>query len=283
MTIQAQSIADTWTGEAITALKQKQKATWEDGDYAHFAKYMEKGAIEIVSNWQLQPGQRLLDVACGTGQSALPAARLGLRVTGVDIAQNLIDSANLRARAEGIDAHFDQGDAEALQYEDATYDVVVSMIGAMFAPRPDRVSHELGRVLRPGGTLHMCNWTPDSMPAQMFKAIAKRVPPPPGAISPMLWGDESTVRERLSGHFTNIRLSRKLYPKWRYTFSCDELVTLFRSTFGPVKRAFEAINTTEQQDLFNELREIYRTHSLPDGNGGISIQGEYLDVIATRR
>ncbi|WP_432698353.1 class I SAM-dependent methyltransferase [Marinobacterium sp. YM272] len=283
MTIQAEHITDTRGCQAIDVLKAKQKATWEDGDYVRFASFMEKGAIDIVTDWQLTPGQRLLDVACGTGQSALPASRRGLRVTGVDLAQNLVDFANSRARAEGLDARFDQGDAEALPYKDADYDVVVSMIGAMFAPRPDRVSSEFGRVLRSGGTLYMCNWTPDSMPAQLFKAVAKRVPPPPGSLSPVLWGDENTATERLSEHFTDIRLQRKLYPKWHYPFSTNDLVRLFRTTFGPVKKAFDAIDGDEQQTLFTELNNIYRNFSLPDGKGGITIQGEYLEVIAKRR
>ena len=283
MTIQAQQIEESRGSAAVTALKARQKATWEDGDYAHFAKYMEQGAIDIVANWHLTPGQRLLDVACGSGQSALPAARLGLKVKGVDIAQNLVDCANQRARDEGLDARFDQGDAEALPLEEASCDSVISMIGAMFAPQPDRVTSEFARVLRPGGTLYMCNWTPRSMPAQLFKAVAKRVPPPPGAISPVLWGDESIVTQRLTEHFTKVQFRRKLYPKWHFPFSIDELVMLFRTTFGPVKRAFEAVDAAGQQALSRDLGEIYRAYSLPDGEGGLTLQGEYLEVIATRR
>ncbi|MDX1488291.1 MAG: class I SAM-dependent methyltransferase [Acidiferrobacterales bacterium] len=283
MANQVRQIAESCGSEAVKALKARQKATWEDGDYARFAKYMEEGAIDIVSNWQLTPGQRLLDVACGSGQSALPAARLGLKVTGIDIAHNLIDGANQRARDEGLDARFDQGDAESLPFEDASFDTLISMIGAMFAPRPDRVASEFARVLRPGGTLYMCNWTPRSMPAQMFKAVAKRVPPPPGAISPMLWGDESIVSQRLSEHFTEVKFRRKLYPRWHFPSSIDELVVLFRTTFGPVKRAFEAVDAAGKQALRSDLRDIYVANSRPDGESGITLQAEYLEVIATRR
>lgn len=283
MTIQAATIEATPGHLAIDALKARQRATWEDGNYAHFARYMENGAFDIVAKWPLIPGERLLDVACGAGQSALPAARLGLRVTGIDIAQNLVDIANARARAEGLDAHFTQGDAEALPYDEASYDVAISMIGAMFAPRPDRVSSELGRVLRSGGRLYMCNWTPTSMPAQLFKAVAKRVPPPAGTASPVLWGDETTVIDRLTGDFTDFRLTRRIYPRWHYGFSADAVVTLFRTTFGPVKRAFEAVDQAGQKALSEELRDIFRAYSTPGDDGGITLQAEYLEVIATRR
>ena len=179
----------------LGAVKQRAKATWEDGDYASFATYMEAGAEEILDSWNIVSAQTVLDVGCGAGQSAIPAARRGASVTGVDIAENLVEHANQRAASEGLDAKFYVGDAEALPCEDASFDVVITMIGAMFAPRPDRVVSEIARVLRPGGKLYMANWTPRGMPAQMFKCVSGYVPAPPGAIPPVLWGDEETVRD----------------------------------------------------------------------------------------
>lgn len=267
-------------------IKARNKATWEDGDYARFATYMEAGAIEILDSWRLPPGQRLLDIGCGAGQTAIPAARLGHRVVGVDIAENLIDHANARARAEGLDARFDVGDAEALPYADNSFDAVITLIGAMFAPRPDRVAQEIARVLRPGGRLYMANWTPRSMPAQMFKCVAAVTPPPPGFVSPALWGDEDTATARLAEHFGDLRLTRKTYPRWHYPFDAHGIVNVFRSHFGPVKRAFDALadDPEAQAQLHQQLHDVYRrncaTH--PDGTTTIT-GGEYLEIVATRR
>ncbi len=266
------------------AIKAKQKATWEDGDYADFAKYMEAGAIEILEGWGISKDKTLLDVGCGSGQSAIPAARKGHKVTGIDIADNLIQHARNRCIEEKIDASFDVGDAENLPYADNSYDVVISMIGAMFAPQPDRVTSEFARVIKSGGQLFMANWTPNSMPAQMFKCVSTITPPPPGLIPPVLWGDEETVTQRLSEDFTDIKLTRKTYPQWRYPFSASELVNLFRTHFGPVKRAFDSIiDMNQHANLHRNLQKIY----MDNGelvNGNITITGgEYLEVIATRR
>ena len=187
----------------MQALKTKLKATWDSGDYGRFASYMEPGALEILRRLPVGPGTRLLDVATGAGQIAIPAARLGARVTGIDIAPHSIAQARARAAAEGLTAQFDEGDAESLPYPDAAFDVVVSLIGAMFAPRPDRVAAELVRVTRPGGMIYMANWTPQGFVGQMFKIIGQAVAASPLMPSPVKWGDEATVRERLpelAGH-----------------------------------------------------------------------------------
>lgn len=262
-------------------VKAKMKAIWEDGDYASFATYMESGAVEILEGWDIAPGQRLLDIGCGAGQSAIPAARNGLHVTGVDIAENLIEHANTRAASEGLEVYFKVGDAEDLPCEDESFDVVITMIGAMFAPRPERVVTEIARVLRPEGKLYMANWTPFGMPAQMFKCVAGYAPPPPGAIPPVLWGDETTASERLDEHFSDIRMTRKNYPQWHYPFSAADLVNLFRAHFGPVKRVFEHIDVDDQEKLFRQLEEIYTNTSEPHEDGITIVKGEYLDIVAT--
>ena len=165
-------------------LKARLKSTWMAGDYGHFAKELEPGALEFLSRLSVTPGTRLLDVGCGAGQTAIPAARAGARVTGVDIAANLIEQARARAKAEGLDVRFDEGDAEALAYDDGSFDLVISLIGAMFAPRPDRVAAELVRVCRSGGRIVMANWTAEGFVGQMFKTIGNHVPPPPLMPSP---------------------------------------------------------------------------------------------------
>jgi ubiquinone/menaquinone biosynthesis C-methylase UbiE len=278
----ANNTAQTVTSD-IDAIKAKHKATWEDGDYASFARYMEPGAIKVLNDWNIRPGCSLLDVACGSGQTAIPAARTGIDVTGIDIAENLIHHARRRAFLERLNTTFDVGDAEDLPYQDSSFDVVITMFGAMFAPRPDQVVSELARVIKPGGQLYMANWTSNGMPAQMFKRVTQLVPPPPGFIPPVLWGDEDTVMQRLGSDFKHIMLTRKLYPQWHFPFDADELVNLFRKFFGPVKRAFDVADKQQRNELKNDLVEIYRNNSeFSDGILTIT-NGEYLEVIATRK
>lgn len=267
----------------IDTLKAKHKATWEAGDYASFAKFMEDGAIEILESWNIKNGENLLDVGCGSGQTAIPAAKQGINVTGIDLAENLIQQAQVRALEAKLNAQFDVGDAENLPYENNKFNVVISMIGAMFAPCPEQVATEFSRVLKSGGKLCMANWTPTSMPAQMFKCVSEIIPPPPGFIPPVLWGDEDTVIQRLSDDFTDIKLTRKIYPQWHYPFNISELVNLFRTHFGPVKQAFEVANNQKQIELHKKLEEIYRDNS-EEHNDILTITGgEILEIIATRR
>ena len=164
----------------------------------------------FVERLAIPSGTRALDVACGTGNLAIPLARAGAVVTGIDIAPNLLVQARERAVQESLVIRFDEGDAEQLPYADASFDCVVSMFGAMFAPRPELVAAELARVLRSGGLLAMANWNPDSFSGQMFRVSARHVPPPQGIAPPVLWGDEVTVRERLGSSFRDIET--KLIP-----------------------------------------------------------------------
>ena len=264
-------------------IKAKQKAAWEAGNYASFCKFMEAGAIEILDGWNIAKNKTLLDVACGCGQTAIPAAKNGARVTGVDIAEPSINHARQRAREAGLDVRFDVGDAEDLPYADDSFEVVISLIGAMFAPRPERVASELARVLKPGGKLHMANWTAASMPGQMFKCVGRFVPPPPGLTPTVLWGDEATVKQRLSNDFTDITLTRRMYPQWYYPFDAAELVNLFRAHYGPVKKAFDQIDEEQRQELRSGLERIYRETS-ETTNGVLTItNGELLEIEATRR
>jgi len=266
----------------LNTVKTKMKATWEDGDYAGFATYMEPGAIDILDGWNIENDVTLLDIGCGSGQSAIPAARSGRKVTGVDIADNLIEHARERARYENLDARFDVGDAENLPYEDNAFDVVISMIGAMFAPGYGKVASEMGRVCRSGGRLHMANWTPDGFAAAMFGCVARYTPPAPGVQPPALWGVEDVVIQRLGDDFTDFTLERKFYPRWIYPFSTSELVELFRQKFGPVKRAFDSQSPQGQDRLRAELEDIYQAHNIAT-DGTTEIRGEYLNVSAHRK
>ena len=268
------------TAPEMQALKERLKATWMSGDYGHFARYLEPGALHFLARLAIARGTRMLDVACGAGQTAIPAARAGAHVTGVDIASNLIEQARNRALAEDLDIQFDEGDAEMLQYEDASFDLVLSLIGAMFAPRPDRVAAELLRVCRPGGRIAMGNWTPEGHVGQMFKIIGRHVPPPPLMTSPVKWGDEATVRERLRDGVARLDLTKRLYPMV-YPFSPAEVVEFFRVYYGPTNRAFAALAPAGQDALRSELEQLWSANNLAT-DGTTHIESEYLEVIALR-
>ena len=263
------------------ALKTRLKTTWMSGDYGVFAAYLEPGALEILARMQIVPGSRMLDVGCGAGQIAIPAARNGIEVTGVDIATNLIEHARTRAAEEGLSIQFDEGDAEQLPYPDASYDTVVSLIGAMFAPRPERVAAELVRVCRPGGRIIMANWTPTGFVGQMFKVMGKHLPPPVGVPPAMLWGDEATVRERLREGVADLQMARHIYPSFKYPFGVPEVVEFFRAYYGPTNRAFAALDSDRQDALRHDLEQLWSEHNLAI-DGTTWVEPEYLEIIAMR-
>jgi len=264
----------------VESLKTRLKAMWMTGDYGQIAKHIETNAEEFISRLALKPGLRLLDVACGSGNLAIPAARAGAIVTGVDIATNLLEQACARAESEGLAIQFDEGDAESLPYSDAAFDVVVSMFGAMFAPRPELVAAELVRVCVPGGRIAMANWTPDGFIGQMFKINGKYVPPPPNMQSPIKWGDEQTVRERLRDGVADLQLTRRICL-FKYPFPPAEVVETFRKYYGPTQRAFDALDTDGQTGLRSDLERLWSEHNQATDNTTY-VEGEYLEVIATR-
>src|SRR3954462_4654910 len=260
-------------------LKTRLKSTWMTGDYDLFSRYMEKDAEVFYQRLGITPGSRLLDVGCGAGQLALVAARAGAQVTGCDIATNWLEQAQIRAAAEGLEITFEEGDAESLPYEDGQFDAVVTMFGAMFAPRPELVAAELTRVCRPGGTIAMANWTPAGFIGQMFKTIARHIAPS-GMPSPALWGDEATVRDRFTDGIAGLKLTRRLY-RFEYPFAPDAVVEFFRVNYGPMTRAFAALDTSGQKVLRSELVRLWSENNTAAGNT-TKINSEYLEVIATR-
>jgi SAM-dependent methyltransferase len=266
----------------IDALKARLKATWTAGDFGLIAKGYETGAAEFVNRLGLAAGARVLDVACGTGNLSLPAARCGADVTGVDIAVNLIEQARARAAEEGLAARFDEGDAEQLPYPDASFDTAISMFGVMFAPRPNRAAAELLRVCRPGGRIALANWTPGGFVGQMFKTIAGHVPPPAGLPSPIQWGDEAKVRERLGGGTTDLRMTPRMIAL-EFPMGAAELVEFWRAYYGPTNRAFEALaaDPAKQSALRADLEQLWSRHNRAAG-GATRVESEYLEVIATR-
>lgn len=263
----------------VENLKTRLKTIWMAGDYDRFSRYLESGAREFYERLRIAPGSRVLDVGCGSGQLALMAAKDGLEVIGVDIATNSIERARVRAQEEGLRARFEEADAEALPFDDASFDVVVSLIGAMFAPRPDIVAAELLRVCKPGGVIAMANWTPQGFVGQMFKTISKFIAPS-GMPSPVLWGDETTVTERFGLGLSDLRLVRRYYT-FTYDFPPVAVVELFRRYYGPINQAFAALDGDGRDRLRAELEALWAAHNRA-GRDSTTVYAEYLEVVGIR-
>jgi SAM-dependent methyltransferase len=270
----------TTTPTDIDALKTKLKATWMAGNYDYFSRFMESSAVEFLDRLSVEAGASLLDVACGSGQLGLIAARRGVHVTGIDIAANLILAARGRAESEGLDAHFDEGDVEEMPYADASFDVVATIFGAMFAPRPELVAPELLRVCRPGGTIAMANWTKEGFVGKMFKTISRFIAPP-GMPSPLLWGDESVVRERFGAGVSRLWLTRVTY-RFDYPFSPEGVVEFFREYYGPANRNFAALPEADQAALRSELVDLWTSHNQSNDGSHTIVDAEYLEVVGVR-
>lgn len=261
-------------------LNERVRATWTAGDFGRIAVGYEKGAADFVARLGLRPGERVLDVACGTGNLALPAARAGAAVTAIDIAPALVAQLGARAAAEGLTVDAREGDAEALPFEDGSFDSVITMFGAMFAAHPQRAADELLRVTRPGGRIAIASWAPGSFIGRMLKVTVAYVPPPPGMPSVLLWGDPDTVRERLGGGVTDLRFtSRQML--FTYPHGPEETVTLFRTWYGPTVRAFAALDETKQRSLFADLVQLWSEHNTA-GPNATNVESEYLEVVAVR-
>ncbi len=267
------------TAPEIDGLKAWLKETWMAGDYDRFSRYMEQGARVFYERLDVPAGCRLLDVACGSGQVALWAARDGANVTGVDIAPNLVQRAQNRADAEGLKARFIEADAEGLPFEEESFDVVVSLVGAMFAPRPEFVARELLRVCSPGGTIAMGNWTRQGFVGQMFQTFARFIAPS-GMPAPVLWGDEAVVRERLGHGVSELKMTRRQYT-FTYPFPPADVVEFFRQFYGPTNRAFAALDETAARKLRDELEALWSAHNR-GGDELTVVLSEYLEVVAVK-
>ena len=269
----------TQTTKEFDDLKTRLKTTWMTGDYDVFSRYMEKDAEQFFRRLGITRGTRLLDVGCGAGQLALIAARAGANVTGCDIATNWLKSARARAAAEGLEVTFEEGDAEWLPYADGQFDAVTSLVGAMFAPRPDKVAAELTRVCRPGGMIAMANWTPGGFIGQMFKAISRHIAPS-GMPSPVLWGDEATVRDRLCQGIADVKCALRVYHL-DYPFPPEAVVEFFRANYGPMSRAFASLDAEGQEKLRRDLVGLWSASNKADDDT-TKVEAEYLEVIAIR-
>jgi SAM-dependent methyltransferase len=264
----------------LGAVKARQQVTWASGDYAIIGTTLQIVGETICEAVDLRSGETVLDAACGNGNAALAAARRFARVTGVDYAPNLLDKAKLRARAEGASIDFVEGDVEALPFEDEAFDVVLSTFGTMFAPNHPVVASELVRTARHGGRIGLANWTPTSFVGAMLRVVGRFVPPPPGLLSPTLWGK----REHVSDLFGDRVSSLSIVPR-QFVFRYDSplhFIEVFRAYYGPVHKAFAALDDAGRASLRTELEALLRQH---DRSGGASlvVPAEYLEIVAVRR
>ena len=262
-----------------TAIKQKQQATWASGDFAVVGTTLQIVGESLAEAADIRADERVLDVAAGNGNATLAAARRFARVTSTDYVPALLDKGRERARAEGLDARFQEADVEELPFPDGSFDAVLSTFGAMFAPDQARTAREMMRVLRPGGRLGMANWTPDGFIGRLFKVIGGHVPPPAGLKSPALWGSEAHLAELFGASAAQIRCERQIF-NFRYR-SAAHWVQIFRDYYGPTHKAFAALGAAGQQALERDLHALLNEFNVA-GHGSLVVPGAYLEVVITK-
>jgi ubiquinone/menaquinone biosynthesis C-methylase UbiE len=264
----------------LGAIKQKQQKTWTSGDYARVGNTLVIMGERLCEAVDLRSGQRVLDVATGSGNTAISAARRYCEVTGMDYVPELIEQARQRAGAEGLDVAFVVADAENMPFRDASYDVVLSTVGVMFAPDQERAASELMRVTRPGGKIGLVNWTPDGFIGEMFRVVGKHVPPPAGMKPPPLWGTEERVLELFGEGISSLRAERRSYVL-RF-LSAEHFIDTFRTYYGPVHKAFESLDAAGQDAFERDLGELLHKRNI-SGDDTLVVPSDYLEVVAVRR
>ena len=263
------------------AATRRQQATWSEGDFSMIGAHINFASERLAEALEIMPGERALDVACGSGNGAIAAARRSwVPVTGVDFVPALLERGRERAAAERLEVEFVEGDAQDLPFEDGAFDVTMSIYGAMFAPDQERTAAELLRVTKPGGRIGMANWTPDGGVGQMFMTVAKHTGgPPPGVVPPILWGTEDRLRELFGDGISELRIERLTS---RQVFrSPDHYLDFFRTYFGPIKTAYEQVGPAGEAALPADLH-AYMEAANTAGDQALVMEPDYLQVVATR-
>jgi SAM-dependent methyltransferase len=260
----------------LAAVKAKQQIAWASGDYAVIGTTLQMVGEALCEALDLRAGHRVLDVAAGNGNATLAAARRCCDVVSTDYVGALLDRAKARASAEGLAVQFEQADAENLQFEDGTFDVVMSTFGVMFTPNQEKAAAELARVCRPGGKIGLANWTPTSFIGELFKVMGRYIPPAPGVKSPSLWGTEARLRELFGSRIGALEVSLRNHM-FRYRSPRHWLDT-FRTYYGPMHKAFGALDAAKQASLAEDLLGLaQRFNTAVDGS--MKVPGEYLEVV----
>jgi SAM-dependent methyltransferase len=270
------AMAETIDFEAI---KTRQQGAWSSGDYAVVGTTLQIVGEQLCEALDVRSGQRVLDVAAGNGNASLAAARRWAAVTATDYVPSLLDRARERAEADRLSIAFQEADAEALPFDDARFDAVVSTFGVMFTPDQDRAAAEMIRVCRPGGRIGLANWTPEGFIGQLFKTIGKHVPPAPGLRSPALWGTETRLAELFGPHGGSIAATPRNFV-FRYR-SPTHWLEVFRTYYGPVLKAFAALEPAAQSALESDLEALIGRFNR-SGDRTMVVPSEYLEVVVTR-
>ena len=263
-----------------TAIKQKQQATWASGDYTIVGTTLQIVGESLAEAADVRPDEQVLDVAAGNGNATLAAARRFAHVTSTDYVPALLEKGRERAVAEGLAVRFLEADVEELPFADATFDVVLSTFGAMFAPDHARTASEMMRVLRSGGRLAMANWTPTGFIGRLFKTIGAHVAPPAGVKSPAMWGSESYVAELVGASARQVQAEKKVF-KFRYR-SPAHFVQVFRDYYGPTHKAFGALDAAGKLALEHDITALL-TELNTGGSTSLVVPGDYLEIVVTKR
>jgi SAM-dependent methyltransferase len=263
----------------LTQIKQRQQAMWASGDFHAIAALIQPVADTLAHSVDLQAGWRVLDVACGSGNAAIAAARYGCDVVGIDYVPSLLERGRRRVEAEGLKVNLIEGDAEDIPMPDASFDATLSVFGSMFAPDHEQAAAEMTRVTRPGGRIGLATWTPDGFIGEMLKVVAGHVPPPAGVASPLLWGSKAYVSDLLGSRISALACTEQTFT-WRFR-SPEAFVDYFRTFYGPTLKAFEAVGTAGGDALFADLVYLVRRHA-GTGTGPVAIPATWLETVAIR-
>lgn len=288
MTMTAQSPAQNGTATPaqtqplpdLAAIKARQQVSWSSGDFAQIGATLMITSETLCDTVGLRAGQRVLDVATGSGNTAIAAARRWCEVTGIDYVPSLLERGRERAAAERLPVTFQEGDAEAIPAPDAAFDVVLSTFGVMFAPDQAQAAGEVLRVLRPGGKIGLVNWTPEGFLGHMFRVIGKYAPPPAGVKSPMLWGTEARLGELFGDAISSLQVNRRHFL-FCYR-SPAHFIEVFRTYYGPMLKTYAALDTEKQAGLTHDLTELLERFN-NSGDATLIVPSEYAEVIAVKR
>jgi ubiquinone/menaquinone biosynthesis C-methylase UbiE len=263
----------------LSAVKQRQQVMWASGDFHAVATLIQPVADALCDAVDVQAGSRVLDVATGSGNAAIAAARCGADVIGIDYVPALLERGRRRAEAEGVQIELVEGDAEAIPFVDRSFDTVLSVFGSMFAPDQQRAADELARVVRPGGRIGLATWTPDGFIGEMLKVVTAHVPPPAGVASPLLWGTESHLQELFGDTISELRTTERIFT-FRFR-SAEEFVSYFRTYYGPTLKAFEAAGHAGRDALFADLVALVGRYA-GTTTGPVAIPSAWLETVAIR-
>lgn len=260
------------------AIKQRQQATWASGDFAIVGTTLQIVGESLAEAADIRAGERVLDVAAGNGNATLAAARRGAAVISTDYVPHLLDKGRARAEAEGLEVRFEVADAEALPYEAARFDAVLSTYGVMFAPNHAEAAGEMLRVVRPGGRIGMANWTPEGMIGRLLRTVGKHVAPPAGVQSPVLWGTEAHVASLFGSRAKDIRIERRMF-NFRYR-NVAHFIQVMRDYYGPTHKAFGALDAAGRAMLEQDMAALFKEHDIGGARGFVGAS-EYMEIVVT--